>query len=37
MRSLIVVHPRFDGVWPYAADHFHTLWPGAGRSRIYTS
>ena len=26
MSDLIVVHPRFDAVWPWAADHFHTLW-----------
>jgi phosphoglycerate dehydrogenase-like enzyme len=26
MNSLIVVHPAFDAVWPYAADHFHKLW-----------
>ena len=30
MNSLIVVHPRFDGVWPFAADHFHTLWQAQG-------
>ncbi|MEE2659476.1 MAG: NAD(P)-dependent oxidoreductase [Candidatus Latescibacterota bacterium] len=24
--SLIVVHPRFDTVWPWSADHFHELW-----------
>ena len=30
MSSLIVVHPRFDGVWPFAADHFHTLWQEQG-------
>ena len=30
MSSLIVVHPRFDGVWPFAADHFHTLWQAQG-------
>tara|TARA_B100000029_G_scaffold515076_2_gene620438 strand:- start:3027 stop:4046 length:1020 start_codon:yes stop_codon:yes gene_type:complete len=27
MRDLIVVHPDFDGVWPFAADHFRALWP----------
>ena len=26
MGDLIVVHPRFDAAWPWAADHFHELW-----------
>lgn len=30
MRSVIVVHPDFDGVWPFAADHFHALWQAQG-------
>ncbi|MDE2846369.1 MAG: hydroxyacid dehydrogenase [Gemmatimonadota bacterium] len=29
MGDLIVVHPEFDGVWPFAAAHFHSLWPDA--------
>jgi len=29
-KSLIVVHPRFDLVWPFAADHLHTLWEKDG-------
>ena len=29
MSDLIAVHPDFDGVWPFAAGHFHTLWPEA--------
>ena len=29
-KSLIVVHPRFDLVWPFAADHLHTLWKSGG-------
>lgn len=29
MGDLIAVHPDFDGVWPFAAVHFHTLWPDA--------
>lgn len=29
MGDLIVVHPDFDGVWPFAATHFHALWPEA--------
>ena len=34
MGDLIVVHPSFDGVWPFAADHFRTLWPQAGFVRL---
>ena len=30
MRSLIAVHPNFDAVWPFAADHFHELWKKQG-------
>lgn len=30
MRSVIVVHERFDRVWPFAADHFHRLWRAQG-------
>ncbi|NKB68762.1 MAG: hydroxyacid dehydrogenase [Candidatus Latescibacteria bacterium] len=30
MSSLIVVHPSFDGVWPFSADHFHALWQAQG-------
>lgn len=30
MSSLIVVHPAFDGTWPFAADHFHALWRAQG-------
>ncbi|WP_409344737.1 NAD(P)-dependent oxidoreductase [Paenibacillus sp. MBLB4367] len=30
MRSVIIVNPRFEAVWPYAADHFHTLWKAQG-------
>lgn len=26
MKSLISVHPHFDGVWPFAADRAHALW-----------
>lgn len=26
MSSAIVVHPDFDAVWPFAADHFRALW-----------
>ena len=34
MGDLIVVHPDFDGVWPFAADHFRTLWPEADFVRL---
>ena len=34
MGTLIVVHPDFDGVWPFAADHFRALWPEAGFMRL---
>lgn len=26
MTSLIVVHPNFDAVWPFAADHLNRIW-----------
>ena len=34
MGDLIAVHPDFDGVWPFAADHFHALWPEAEFIRL---
>lgn len=34
MGDLIAVHPDFDGVWPFAAGHFHTLWPDAEFIRL---
>lgn len=27
MGSYIIVHPRFDGNWPFAADHLRAVWP----------
>lgn len=30
MRSVIIVHPDFDRIWPFAADHFHVLWQAQG-------
>ena len=30
MKSVIVVSPSFDSVWPFAADHFHALWRDQG-------
>lgn len=26
MSSAILVHERFDAMWPWAADHWHTAW-----------
>jgi hypothetical protein len=30
MRSVIIVSSVFDKTWPYAADHFHSLWSTQG-------
>ena len=30
MNSTILVHPDFDGSWPFAADHLHALWHAEG-------
>lgn len=30
MASLIVVHPKFDGVWPFAADALYARWQAEG-------
>lgn len=30
MSSAILVHPRFDTVWPFAADHARKLWAAQG-------
>ncbi|MBI2503284.1 MAG: hypothetical protein HYW07_08630 [Candidatus Latescibacteria bacterium] len=30
VSSLIVVHPDFDRIWPFAADHFRQLWQQQG-------
>ncbi|QHT58528.1 hydroxyacid dehydrogenase [Paenibacillus lycopersici] len=30
MRSVIIVHPRFEVVWPWAADRFHQLFLAQG-------
>src|SRR5689334_19148270 len=35
MSSVIIVHPRFDGVWPWAADHAHLLWAKQGPVEFY--
>ena len=29
-NSLIIVHPNFDRVWPFVADHFASLWQTQG-------
>lgn len=34
MNSAILVHPDFDAIWPYAADHFHDLWAREGPVRF---
>jgi phosphoglycerate dehydrogenase-like enzyme len=33
-RSIIVVHPDFDGTWPWAADHFRALWEAQGQTEF---
>jgi len=33
-RSTIVVHPDFDGTWPWAADYFHALWQAQGHTEF---
>ncbi len=30
MKSMIVVHPDFDGAWPWAADALHQIWQEEG-------
>lgn len=30
MRSVIIVTPKFDAIWPWTADHFHALWRAQG-------
>lgn len=30
MQAAILVHPRFDAVWPFSADHARRLWAGEG-------
>ena len=34
-RSLIVVHPRFERSWSFAADHFHHLWQAQGEVQFH--
>jgi len=30
MSTAILVHPKFDAIWPLAADHAHRLWSAQG-------
>ena len=30
MHSAILVHPRFDAIWPFSADHARRLWAEEG-------
>ncbi len=30
MSSAIIVHPKFEAIWPLAADHAHRLWSAQG-------
>lgn len=34
MRSVIVVHPDFDRVWPFAANRFRDVWEDQGRTEF---
>ncbi len=31
MRSVVIVHPQFEKVWPLAADHIYTVWEDQGQ------
>ncbi len=31
MSTTLIVHPRFDATWPFAADHLHGLWQQQGK------
>ena len=31
MSTTLIVHPRFDATWPFAADHLHHLWQRQGK------
>jgi phosphoglycerate dehydrogenase-like enzyme len=35
MRSVICVHERFDGTWPFTADHWHQRWEDEGGCELY--
>ena len=34
MKSLIVVHPKFEAVWPFMAGHLHTIWESQGPTEL---
>jgi phosphoglycerate dehydrogenase-like enzyme len=34
VKSVIVVHPLFDGTWPFVANHLHQLWKGSELIRL---
>ena len=34
MRQVIIVHPVFDGSWPFVANHLHKLWPNSELIRL---
>ncbi|GGD83372.1 NAD(P)-dependent oxidoreductase [Paenibacillus nasutitermitis] len=34
MSSIIVVHPDFDRIWPYSADHLLQLWQEQGEAEL---
>ena len=34
MRQVIIVHPHFDGTWPFVANHLHKLWPKSELIRL---
>lgn len=35
MRSVICVHEKFDGTWPFTADHWHQRWEDEGGCELY--
>ena len=35
MRSVICVHEKFDGMWPFSADHWHQRWQEQGDCDFY--
>jgi phosphoglycerate dehydrogenase-like enzyme len=34
VRNVIIVHPLFDGTWPFVANHLHDLWPDSELIRL---
>ncbi|MBW7460644.1 hypothetical protein K0U00_41925, partial [Paenibacillus sepulcri] len=34
MKSAVVVHPNFDTVWPFAANHLHRMWSSQGDTQL---